>query len=362
MASGNGKKIRDCLTAWILLLSARGAVDHAATGPHNEMKRAVGSILCIVAILGIVGLMIGPPADTTAHLVQHWAAIGVFLAIGLALSAGKKPQSSGADEATNEPADLATAPRESHLAKGSWLSSVMVILLLIFVGRVGGVFVEIIAFLFLISGFSLGIFALVTRRKRKGILGHALIGITMNGLLLFIFITNFLAANAKARQSRSTASLSVVEQAGPRKASDPSGRLSERIIQTHRRIIVDTNQAELIWSDGALLEVGGTLSTDLQQLVSRTPYHHDIGSFVEQLKSANAWREATVVPNKSEDRTTMIKSADGKISVMVDPLYLEYLAQRYPGANIKIRGRTEPIIFVVGGKIRASLMPIKLER
>ncbi len=58
------------------------------------MKRAIGSILCIVAIVQIVSLSIGPKADTTAHRVQQWALVGVLLAIGIPLSAAKKPEDS----------------------------------------------------------------------------------------------------------------------------------------------------------------------------------------------------------------------------------------------------------------------------
>jgi len=47
-----------------------------------------------VAIAQIVNLMIGPKVDTTAHRVQSWALVGVLLAIGIPLSAAKKPQDS----------------------------------------------------------------------------------------------------------------------------------------------------------------------------------------------------------------------------------------------------------------------------
>ena len=59
------------------------------------MKKAIGSILCLVAILRIVSLILGPKADTTAHRVQDWALVAVLLAIGVPLSSAKKtPQDS----------------------------------------------------------------------------------------------------------------------------------------------------------------------------------------------------------------------------------------------------------------------------
>jgi hypothetical protein len=54
------------------------------------MKRVIGSILCVLAILRMVSLIIGPKADTTAHQAQDWALVGVLLAIGIPLSAAKK--------------------------------------------------------------------------------------------------------------------------------------------------------------------------------------------------------------------------------------------------------------------------------
>jgi len=58
------------------------------------MKKAVGSLLCIVAIIRVFSLVIGPPADTTAHRVQDWALVAVLLAIGIPLSSGRKQQDS----------------------------------------------------------------------------------------------------------------------------------------------------------------------------------------------------------------------------------------------------------------------------
>jgi hypothetical protein len=61
------------------------------------MRKAIGSILCIFAILRIVSLTILPRnPDTTAHRVQDWALVAVLLAIGVPLSAAKpKPKDSG---------------------------------------------------------------------------------------------------------------------------------------------------------------------------------------------------------------------------------------------------------------------------
>jgi hypothetical protein len=54
------------------------------------MKKVIGSILCIVAILLIFGHIVGQKPDTAAQKIQDWAVIGVLLAIGIPLSTGKK--------------------------------------------------------------------------------------------------------------------------------------------------------------------------------------------------------------------------------------------------------------------------------
>jgi hypothetical protein len=53
------------------------------------MKRAIGSLLCIFAILRIISLLAGAKAESGAHLIQDWAVVGVLLAIGVKLSSAK---------------------------------------------------------------------------------------------------------------------------------------------------------------------------------------------------------------------------------------------------------------------------------
>ncbi len=91
-------------------------------------------------------------------------------------------------------------PAESQFyyqaAKGSWASSIIVFFLLVFSSTGAKVILELIALLLILAGLSLGIIALFGIRKHgtKNILAPALVGIIINGLLLFIFINNFLAA------------------------------------------------------------------------------------------------------------------------------------------------------------------------
>jgi len=123
---------------------------------------------------------------------------------------------------------------------------------------------------------------------------------------------------------------------------------------------VDTNQAEIIWSDGAILEFGTNFPAGLQAIISRPTHYHDIRSFVANLQAGSSveWRNALIAPYKGE-RYYTIRSADGSVSTSVDPLYVEYLCERYPAANIRIKGKFDPVLFLVGGEIKASVMPVK---
>ncbi len=87
-------------------------------------------------------------------------------------------------------------------AKLSWACPIIVFVLVAFGGQVGArVIIELIALLLIIVGLASGVIALfgISRHGPKGILAPAMVGIILNGLLLFIFVTNFRAARARAQ-------------------------------------------------------------------------------------------------------------------------------------------------------------------
>lgn len=92
-------------------------------------------------------------------------------------------------------------------AKASWASAVIVFFLVAFGGRTGArVILELVALFLIVAGLVLGIIALFGIRKHgmKGILAPALVGMVINGLMLFIFVTNFVAARARAQRAGAT--------------------------------------------------------------------------------------------------------------------------------------------------------------
>jgi hypothetical protein len=87
-------------------------------------------------------------------------------------------------------------------AKLSWVCPIIVFLLNTFGGQVGArVIIELTALLLIIVGLVFGIIALlnIAEHGSKGILAPASVGILINTLFLFIFVTNFTAARAKAK-------------------------------------------------------------------------------------------------------------------------------------------------------------------
>jgi hypothetical protein len=98
-------------------------------------------------------------------------------------------------------------------AKGSWVCTVIAVVLFQIGKRTGHpVVFELAGLLVIVVGLLLGVIALfgIPRYGAKGILGSALVGIAANGLLVFIFVTNFMAARAKAQRTASDAPPAIV--------------------------------------------------------------------------------------------------------------------------------------------------------
>ena len=89
-------------------------------------------------------------------------------------------------------------------ARASWLSAVIFIVILAVGGRVASrVILDLIGLLMMTIGFICGIVALfgISKHGARGIVAPASVGLLINGLLLFIFFTNFFAARERAQQA-----------------------------------------------------------------------------------------------------------------------------------------------------------------
>ena len=88
-------------------------------------------------------------------------------------------------------------------AKLSWVCPIIIFLLLV-AGKqaISPLILDLIGLLLIVVGLIFGVIALfgISKHGTKGILAPAIVGIIINGLLLFIFVTNFVAARARAQQ------------------------------------------------------------------------------------------------------------------------------------------------------------------
>src|SRR6266853_4734011 len=84
---------------------------------------------------------------------------------------------------------------------------------------------------------------------------------------------------------------SSCDDKGSTKRTDVVTRLCRQIARKRQKMIVDTNQTEIVWSDGAILEFGTNFPTALQELISRPTRYQDIHSFVKELdaRKASEW-------------------------------------------------------------------------
>src|SRR6266540_1637911 len=118
----------------------------------------------------------------------------------------------------SSPPPVTTAPQQvkafpHQAAKASWASAALVFILVAFGRRTGAtVVIELIALALMLVGLALGVISLfgIRRHGTKHILAPALVGILINGLLLSIFVTNFLAARARAQHRTSALTVPVL--------------------------------------------------------------------------------------------------------------------------------------------------------
>ncbi|HSY16916.1 MAG TPA: hypothetical protein VK815_01215 [Candidatus Acidoferrales bacterium] len=104
-------------------------------------------------------------------------------------------------------------PFAHQAAKLSWVCPLILIVINIFAKQVASpLIIDLLALVLIAVGFIFGIIALfgIPKHGTKGILGAALASLVINGLLISIFVTNFMAARAKARQQSGTGTSPVM--------------------------------------------------------------------------------------------------------------------------------------------------------
>lgn len=113
-------------------------------------------------------------------------------------------------------------------AKASWQIFIVVVLLTMLSRTIPSaiVIVELVILLFLITGFVAAAFALLSIRKlgSDGVLFPGLVGVVLNGFLIFIFVTNFIAAReqTRARIQAEKASVGVTSSHAEKPSNAPT--------------------------------------------------------------------------------------------------------------------------------------------
>ena len=70
------------------------------------------------------------------------------------------------------------------------------------------------------------------------------------------------------------------------------------------------------------------------------------------------WKVAKISPTANEKGARTIKATDRSVSVLANTLYIDYAMHRYPNAEALIKGKDDPVLIRVEGKVRVVIMPI----
>jgi hypothetical protein len=132
-------------------------------------------------------------------------------------------------------------------------------------------------------------------------------------------------------------------------------------VKERKVMLVDRGQAEIIWSDGAMFEIARTFPRELQELQSAPTAVRDLRPVVTRM-SANVtegWQDAKIIRSGRGQEHAVVESKDGKVTARLASPYFDYLHERYPAARIRIKSSMDPVLFVVDGTLRGSIMPIR---
>jgi hypothetical protein len=138
--------------------------------------------------------------------------------------------------------------------------------------------------------------------------------------------------------------------------------LRGHIASQQRKVITDTNSDRILWSDGVILEISDRLPLTIHSLLIDTPYHSDLRTILsgvqEQLPAE--YHPARMREKSSREGYVEFETDTPKIQAFVNPVYVAYVQARYPGSAVLLRGKYDPVVFTVDGRIRALILPFKL--
>jgi hypothetical protein len=132
-------------------------------------------------------------------------------------------------------------------------------------------------------------------------------------------------------------------------------------VKERKQIIVDREQAEVIWSDGAMFEVASKFPAALQELISASKDNRNLKPTIARMTAGLGpdWKDADLTRSAIGEAHRTVRSSDGTLSLKVSAAYIDYLKERYPNARVRIKGEFQPVVFLVGDTLRGAVMPIR---
>jgi hypothetical protein len=142
-------------------------------------------------------------------------------------------------------------------------------------------------------------------------------------------------------------------------------RLHDHIVKSQRKVFLETVGADVIWSDGALIERASTFPSPVTQLHA-TPTRqaelkmseNALSAFMQDFDLRKSQWHAATIERKGPDHGCQV--TDGTIRADVNCLYVSYFEGRYPKAKFLLKAQLEPVLLVEGDQLRGALMPVKL--
>ena len=115
--------------------------------------------------------------------------------------------------------------------------------------------------------------------------------------------------------------------------SDGSGAVARlcQAVKERKQVIVDNEQPEIIWSDGAMFEVAAKFPAAVQELISASKDRRNLKPTIARMNAGLGpdWKDATLSRSPSGETYRTVKSSDGAVSVRVSSAYLDYLSRIY---------------------------------
>ena len=135
-------------------------------------------------------------------------------------------------------------------------------------------------------------------------------------------------------------------------------RLCNHIAGSRKRMIVNPIGSETVWSDGALMERATDFPAPLRALIDKPTETRDMLALLQSIDSRNSeWHAADL--RRTGEGDFACEVTDGTIKAPVHCVYTSYLQARYPTGKVRLLAAVEPILFVVDGRLKAVLMPVK---